>query len=95
MSEKEQYEQKLEGRLEEMRAKIDALEARAKQADAEARLRAEGRIGELREKQRELKEKLKKLQDSGGEAWGDIRGGLDAAWKSLEASFKAAASRFD
>ncbi|SDC02474.1 coiled coil domain-containing protein [Ruegeria marina] len=94
MDEKNAYRQKLEARLDQWRADIDKLQAKANEASADARLEYEKQIEKLRGLQQEAREKLEKLDQAGGEAWKDLKSGIEKAWDDLGAAVKSASERF-
>ena len=76
-----------EAQLNELRAHIAALAARVETAvgkEAEA----------LRPKLKVAQERLHALKQTGAEAWGDLKPGLEKAWDELQKSLTQAASRF-
>src|SRR6056297_2046857 len=92
--EKDAYRQKLEARLDQWRAEIDKLQAKAAEAGADARVEYEKQVDELREKQDEAREKLKELDNASDDAWQDIKEGVEKAWESLGDAVKSARERF-
>lgn len=95
MSTKDAYREKMEARLDEYRAKIAQLEARARRAKADAEIDYGKRIERLRSKEEEVRTKLAELRDAGEDAWEDVRDGVDRAWTDLKEAVEKAASRFD
>ena len=94
MGKKEAYQQKLEAQLDEWKADINKLKARADQADADTQLAYYKQIEELQSKQESAREKLKGLKEAGEDAWEDLKAGMDSAWNSLSQALKSATSRF-
>ena len=94
MTEKEAYEKKQQARLDEWTAEIDKLKAKAKQADADARLKIEEDLKQAEAIKGNIEDRLTKLRSSAGDAWKDIRGGVEAAASSLTSSLRSAAGRF-
>ena len=94
MTEKEAYEKKQQARLDEWTAEIDKLKAKAKQADADARLKIEEDLKKAEAIKGNIEDRLTKLKSSAGDAWEDIRDGVDAAANSLTSSLRSAAARF-
>jgi uncharacterized coiled-coil DUF342 family protein len=94
MDDKSAYKQKFEARLKQWAAEIDKLEAKAAEARADARLQYQSQIKELRGKQDEAVEKLQKLSAAQGEAWKDLKSGVESAWDALGKAVQNAASRF-
>lgn len=94
MSMKDAYEKKLQSQLDEWRADIDKLKAKADAAEADTQLEYYKQIEELRSMQDTASEKLVELKDASDDAWEDLKAGLDRAWHSLSVSVKSASSRF-
>lgn len=94
MDKKEAYEKKLQGQLNEWRAEIDKLKARADTAEGEAQLEYYRQIEDVRSRHEEASAKLEELKTASNESWEDLKAGLDSAWDSLSQSVKSAASRF-
>ena len=94
MDDKSAYRQKLEARLDQWRADIDKLEAKAAEAQADARIEYKKQIEALRGKQKEARAKLDELDKASGEAWKDLKSGLETAWDDLGRAVKSAVDRF-
>ena len=77
MDEKSAYRQKLEARLDQWRAEIDKLQAKAAEASADARIEYDKQIDELQEKQQDAQAKLEELNDASGDAWKDFKAGVE------------------
>lgn len=91
--------------LEQMKKKFDdlnyrwniernKLEAKAQHESADVMKKFEEKRETLRQYQQQMKDKLKELDDAGENAWGDLKGGVEDAWKSLSTSFDKATSHF-
>ncbi|AXY41947.1 coiled coil domain-containing protein [Halomonas alkalicola] len=94
MSNREAYEQKLRAKLDEWQAEIDKLRAKARGAEADARIEREKEAERLEAKREEMRHKLKELREAGDDAWDDLRDGAERAWKSFSDSFEKARDRF-
>lgn len=94
MSAKQAYEQKLEAKLNEWKAEIDKLKAKADGAEADSRLRYEKEIDDLKKRQAEARKKLEELRKASDDAWEDMKAGIDSAWSSLGDAIGKATSRF-
>ena len=92
--EKSAYEQKYQAKLDEWRAEIDKFAAKARQKEADARLKYEDQVETLRARQAEAGRKLQAIRESGNEAWGELKQGADDAWKEMERAFEKAMTRF-
>jgi len=94
MNKKQAYEERLTAELDEWKAKIDVLKAKAAKAESGAKVKYYETIEELQGKQALAQEQLKKLQAAGDDAWEDLKEGVEEAWSSLEAAIKSATARF-
>jgi len=94
MSEKEAYQQKIEARIAEWNAEMDKLRAQAKGLAAEGRIEAESRLQDLTIKKEAAEAKLAELRNAGGDAWQELKSGIDRAVRELDESVKRAVSKF-
>ena len=94
MSEKQAYEAKLQAQLDEWKAEIDRLKAKADGAAADVKLAYHKQIDEISAMQKDAWKRLSELKEVGDDAWQDLRGGIEKAWDSLGQALKAATSRF-
>lgn len=94
MEDKSAYRQKLEAKLDQWAAEIDKLQAKAAEAGADARVEYQRQVDELRDKQKDARAKLDELDDAGGDAWEDLKGGIEKAWEDLGSAVSAARERF-
>lgn len=94
MSMKQAYEQKLRAQLDEWKAEIDRLKARADSAEAESQLEYYKQIEDLRTRQEAARVKLEELENAGEDAWEDLKAGLENAWNELGEAVRTASSRF-
>ena len=94
MSLKNTYREKMEAQLEEQRARLELLKARAKVAVAAGKIMAYEELADADQKLDALKARLKQLADAGGDAWQEMKGGVEKAWADLSESCKNAARKF-
>ena len=94
MDDKEAYQKKLQAQLDEWQANIDKLVAQAREAQADAQVRYNEEIEELRKRRDALESKLHEVQNAQAAAWSDIRAGADKAWDEMSKSMQAAWKRF-
>ncbi|MGD2128937.1 MAG: hypothetical protein PVJ33_01230 [Lysobacterales bacterium] len=92
---KEAHIEKFSARLDQVQAKIDLLKARAREADADTRIRLKKEIDDIKERRADLEKRVDELKTAGSDAWEDIRNGLDAGWQALSRALDKATSRFD
>lgn len=91
---KDAYLQRLKAKLDEWKAELDKLTAKAKQADATVRIEIQKEIDTLREQRAKLEGKFEEVRQSSEAAWRDIRSGIDRAWSALSDAVKSVSSRF-
>jgi hypothetical protein len=75
-------------------AKIDVLEAKARQARAEARITYLDEVRELKRRQQAAKQKIQELTQAGDAALDDLKAGIEQAWKDLGHVIERAAEHF-
>ncbi|SLN68006.1 hypothetical protein ROJ8625_03508 [Roseivivax jejudonensis] len=92
--EKSAYQRRIEAKMAEWQAEIDRLRAKAEGARAEKEIEYEREARDLEVKKQDMRQRLDELKHSSGEAWHDVRQGLDRAWDSVEDAFKKARARF-
>jgi multidrug resistance efflux pump len=94
MSDKSAWEKKFEAQIDEWKADIAKMQARARQASADAQIDYEAEIAQLKARQSGAEDELKKLQALGGAAWDDVRKGAEESWDTMSRAMKDAWSRF-
>ncbi len=94
MSEKELYQQKKQAQLDEWKAEVDKLKAKASGASAEAQLELNKQIDVLEGKIEEGRTKLAEIADASEDAWESIKDGAESAWDSRKSAFRDAAAKF-
>lgn len=80
--------------LEQARARIDRLLAKADVAAPGARLRMREEVDDIRWRKDSLEHKLEDLKAANGDALKDLKAGAEARWQSLSNAVERAASRF-
>jgi len=94
MTTKESYEKKLQAQLDEWKAEIDKLRARAEGAQADAQIEYERQIEDLQALQESANRRLLELKEAGDEAWEDLRAGAQESVETLGQSIRSAMERF-
>ena len=94
MSMKETYQKELQDQLDEWGTEIDKLKSVAEKAKSGLQGEYYKEVEDLRCKQLEAQQKLHELKEEGGDAWEDLKGGVELAWVALADAVKTAASRF-
>lgn len=91
---KEVYQEKVKAQLEKMNAQIDELKAKGKQAQADASIEYYNQLEQVSAKRDAAQHKLEEMQQSGEEAWSELRIGFEQAWHELNSAFEKAAAKF-
>ena len=94
MSKRDEFVQKMHLQLDKLNAEIDSLAEKAGQAKTDTRDEYLKTVESLRSKRDNTREQLKKLQEASGDAWDDLKDGVEAAWESLGAAIQSAKSHF-
>lgn len=94
MEDKELYKQKFQAQLDEWKADIAKLKAKADGASADVKLSINAQIEELNSKMQAASGKLAELQEAGESAWESVKEGAESAWASLKKSVSDAADKF-
>ncbi|MDQ1336664.1 MAG: hypothetical protein QG552_3614 [Thermodesulfobacteriota bacterium] len=84
----------METRLDDYGKEIDQLKAKAEKLEGDAKAKAEQQLTALRQKRDEVSEKVKKLGSSSGDAWEQLKSGIDAAMEDLGNAYKKVAAEF-
>jgi chromosome segregation ATPase len=88
------FGEQTETRLAEYKKEIDQLQVKAEKLEGDAKAKAEQQLTALRQKRDEVSEKLKDLSSSSGNAWEQLKSGIDAAMEDLGNAYKKAAAEF-
>jgi hypothetical protein len=91
---KDAYRRKSEAELKELNARLDLLDSKAQKAHAEAKIGYTERIYELKKRRDGLRDRIEELSRAGGDAWKDLRKGIEEAALDLRTALDVAATRF-
>lgn len=94
MSTRDEYVRRMQAKLEEWNADIDALTARGSEVSAEMKHEYQQQIEALKAKQAGARQKMEELQKSGESAWDDLKAGIELAWTAIGEAVDSAKSRF-
>jgi len=95
MEEKSSYQQKVEAQLEEWKADLEVLKAKAKDVTVDLQAEYNEKIKELEPKIAEGKAKLAELVDTADDAWDDVKEGAESIWKQMKETFNNVKEKFD
>lgn len=91
---KEEFQKKLDSRLEELDAAIAKLREKGNNLKDEAKADWEKKMADLETKREAASAKLAEVGRSSAEAWKDIQNGDQAAWDDLDKAFREASREF-
>lgn len=94
MSNRDEYIQKMQVKLEEWNADIDSLTAKVSEVSADVRSEYNEQIASLKTKQAAARQKIEELQQAGESAWEDLKAGIELAWIAIGEAVDSAGSRF-
>lgn len=94
MTDRDLYRQKKQAQLDEWRAEVDKLKAKASGARADAKLRMNEHLRTLERKLDEGRMKMSVLAEASDDAWESIKDGMEDAWESMRAAVKEARAKF-
>ena len=90
MAKRDEYLEKFKAQLDQWNADLARLEAKAQEAQADARLRYEAEIEELRQRREDARERMKELERASEDARDDFRKRAEKAWTELDEGFRKA-----
>ncbi len=88
------YQQKMKAQLDEWRADVAKLKAKALGASADTQLELNRHVRNLEAKLEEGKAKLAELSSAGEDAWASVKSRAEPAWDSLKSAVRDAAAKF-
>jgi chromosome segregation ATPase len=88
------YQEEIEQRLNELEQNIAALSAKAAHAAETGKSELKKALSDLRVKQAEARAQLERLKASGGNAWEEIKAGVNEAVQDVQSAYDRAVSRF-
>lgn len=87
------YVEKVKSQLDEWNLEIDNLEARASKASDDVRAQLEKAIEGVRKEYQEARARLDGVRHARGDAWHDLKDGMQKAWADLRQSIDDTAAR--
>ena len=94
MSNRDQYLEQFKAKLDEWNAEIDKLEANARSAQADAKVRYDKQLTELRKMRDDAQKRFSEMQAASTEAWDAMLKGAENAWNVWADAFDEARSKF-
>ena len=77
------YIDKLKAQLDQWNAEIRKFEAKAREAQADQRIRRDEAVEDMHQRRDEAQKMLKRVQEASAASWEDLRTGFDAAWSDV------------
>lgn len=94
MNDKALYQQKMQAQLDDWKADLSKLKARASAASADAQLEVSAQLQEIEAKIEDGKVQLAAISESGDGAWESLKDGAESAWESIKMKFGDARAKF-
>jgi hypothetical protein len=94
MNSNEEYTAALEAKKAELKAEMERLNEKAEIAGLESELRYRQFMQELRDQYNDTEKMMEKLRQSSGDAWNEVRSGLDKAFDDMRHSIRQAQDQF-
>lgn len=91
---KDQYARQMRDELDLMNQRLNLLKERAAKAEGETKAKIDTQIEALSKKVTDVEAQLEKLKSSSGDAWKDMKGGVESAVNDLKAAYDEAKSNF-
>jgi TolA-binding protein len=89
-----QYADTLNDKLQEFDTQLQSLQQQGEQLAGEAQKQWQQQMQNLQQKRQQVAGDLQRLKDASGDAWLDVKSGLDDAWQDLQGAASKAAERF-
>ncbi|BAZ39189.1 hypothetical protein NIES4101_51410 [Calothrix sp. NIES-4101] len=94
MNTKQDFQEKMEIQLAKLQTQIDELKVKSSLAQADAKDAYQEQLASLNTKCQTTRLKLQELKSKGGNAWEEMKDGLETAWSDLQDSFNRAVTHF-
>ena len=94
MQKRDEYVEKMKAQLDQWNGEIAKWEAKAGEAQAEARAEFDKRLEAVRQQREQALAQLRQMQSAAGDAWLDMMKGTDEAWARMREAFEKASSHF-
>lgn len=91
---KEQFQSRMKKDLENFDAEIERLKEKSKSAVGSAKQEIEDQLRKVEAQRVTVAEKMGELSRSSGDAWKDVKKGVESAYSEMKNAFKKASSHF-
>lgn len=93
--EREEFKEKAKQSIDDLFVQIEKLEAKMKQAKADARVKYKDEIDELRQKKAEMQYLLDKVENAVEDKWQEVKAAFNESAPSFKEGFARLAKIFD
>lgn len=83
----EAYLDRIEAQIKEWDADFEKMKAKAQIASADARIEYFNKLEGLKVRSEQFKQEYGRLKSASGEAWDELKGGLDKAYNEMSSTF--------
>lgn len=94
MSNRQAYVEKIKAKIDEWSAEIDKIEAKARGAEADQKIKYEQQLSEMRMQREKARDKMHEISASSEDAWETLKDGMESAWGNVSKAFRDAANKF-
>ncbi len=88
------FNEQMKTKLAEYNDDIDKLQAKVEELGGDAKAKAEQQMTELRQKRDDVSKKLQDLSSSSGNAWEQLKSGIDTAMEDLGNAYEKVVAEF-
>lgn len=81
---KNAYGEKVQASLDQWKAELDKLEAKARESKADAKIELQQNVEEVKAHWKTARDKAEEMQKASGEAWKELKAGTESALHSLK-----------
>ncbi len=91
---REEYIQKLTSKLDEWEHDLALLETKTEKAEGDLKQEYSKQVEAIKERRQETMHKLDELRSASGDAWEDLKEGMESSWEAMGNAVKEAVARF-
>ena len=86
MESRNAYIDKMKSKLDLLDARIDEWKAKRDEATADAKIKYQAKVDELKKEKREAQAWLEKVSDASEDAWDSLKDGFSEAYKKMKSA---------
>ena len=92
---KQAYQERVEAEIQQRRAELEQLAAKARKSKSEAQVGFDQAIEDLNRQLNEWEGRLGELKESGKESWETVKEGVEHSWEAFSDSLKKARDKWN